>query len=66
MSGAWVTFGVVVWLAVYLYKRAGWRTLTKLKYVENRKMQMGMSVSKSEARSKVVKKKALVLDQMIG
>lgn len=50
---------------MYLYKRAGWRTLTKLKYVQNRKIQMGMNVDKSEARSKVVKKKALVLDQMI-
>lgn len=50
---------------MYLYKRAGWRTLKKLKYVQNRKIQMGMNVEKSEARSKVVKKKALVLDQMI-
>lgn len=37
----------------------------ELKYVENRKIQMGMNVDKSEARSKVVKKKTLVLDQTI-
>lgn len=36
-----------------------------MKYVQNRKIQIGMNVGKSEARSMVVKKEALVLNQMI-